>query len=360
MEKVLAEFFQNWMPAAKALGALVISGLIGLGAHFLVFSLIRRLTRRTPSPIDDAFIKHCRGPLKLLFPLLALSLFLPVSSLPDNLLSPLRHLISVGVIVSVTWLLIRGTSALEEALLARFPIDERDNLRARKFHTQLQILRKTVVFVLVILAFAAVLMTFDKVRQLGTAILASAGIVGIVLGFATQKTISTVLAGLQIAITQPIRVDDVVIVGNEWGRIEEISLTYVVVRIWDLRRLVVPITYFIEKPFQNWTRVSADLLGSVFIYADYTLPVQRVREELHSILKGSSLWDGRVWGLQVTGTTERAVELRALMSAPDASSAWDLRCKVREKLLEFIQRNYPESLPRLRADLASGQGIRGE
>jgi small-conductance mechanosensitive channel len=345
---------------ARTLAGLLVSGLIGLGAHFLVFSLIQRLARRTPSPVADAFLKHCRGPWKLLFPLFALSLFLPVLSLPDDLLSSLRHLISVAVIVSVTWLLIRSTQALEDVLLDRFPMDERDNLRARKFHTQLQILRKTVVFVLVILAFAAVLMTFEKVRQLGTAILASAGIVGIVLGFATQKTISTLLAGLQIAITQPIRVDDVVIVENEWGRIEEITLTYVVVRIWDLRRLVVPITYFIEKPFQNWTRVSADLLGTVFIYADYTLPVQRIREELHSILRASDLWDGRVWGLQVTGNTERAVELRALMSAPDASSAWDLRCKVREKLLEFIQKNYPESLPRLRAELASGQGTRGE
>jgi small-conductance mechanosensitive channel len=347
------EFFQNWVFVAKALGALLISGLIGLGAHFLVFSLIKRLARRTPSPVDDAFIKHCRGPLKIVFPLLALSLFLPVLSLSDAFLSPVRHLISVGVIASVTWLLIRATKALEDVLLARFPIDEQDNLRARKFRTQLQIFRKTVVFVLALLAFAAVLMTFDKVRQLGTAILASAGIAGIVLGFATQRTISTVLAGLQIAITQPIRVDDVVIVENEWGRIEEITLTYVVVRIWDLRRLVVPITYFIEKPFQNWTRVSADILGSIFIYVDYTLPVQRIREELHSILKASSLWDGRVWGLQVTGTTERAVELRALMSASDASSAWDLRCEVRERLLEFIQKNYPESLPRLRADLAS-------
>jgi small-conductance mechanosensitive channel len=354
------EFFENWEFVAKALGALLISVLIGLGAHFLVFSLIRRLARRTPSPVDDAFIKHCQGPLKIVFPLLVLSLFLPVLSLPNDLLSPLRHMISLGVIASVTWLLIRGTKALEDVLLSRFPIDERDNLRARKFHTQLQILRKTVVFVLVLLAFASMLMTFEKVRQLGTAILASAGIAGIVIGFATQRTISTVLAGLQIAITQPIRVDDVVIVENEWGRIEEIALTYVVVRIWDLRRLVVPITYFLEKPFQNWTRVSAELLGSVFVYADYTLPVQRLREELHSILKGSSLWDGRVWGLQVTGATERSVELRALMSASDASSAWDLRCDVREKLLEFIQKNYPESLPRLRADLPSGKDMRGE
>jgi len=352
-------FFQNWENwevVATALGALLASGLIGLGAHLLVFSLIKRLARRTPSSVDDAFIRHCQSPFKIIFPLLALSLFLPVLSLPDPLLGPLRHLISVGVIVSVTWLLIRATKGLEDVLLDRFPMEERDNLRARKFHTQLQILRKTVAFILVLLALAAVLMTFEKVRQLGTAILASAGIVGLVLGFATQKTIGTLLAGLQIAITQPIRVDDVVIVENEWGRIEEITLTYVVVRIWDLRRLVVPITYFIEKPFQNWTRVSADLLGTVFIYADYTLPVQSLREELHSILSASDLWDGRAWGLQVTGATERAVELRALMSASDASSAWDLRCDVREKLLAFIQNNYPESLPRFRAELASGQG----
>lgn len=353
-------FFQNWEVVVTALGALLASGLVGLGAHLLVFSLIKRLARRTPSSAGDAFIRHCQSPLKIIFPLLALSLFLPVLSLPDPLLGPLRHLISVGVIVSVTWLLIRATKGLEDVLLERFPMEERDNLRARKFHTQLQILRKTVVFILVLLALAAVLMTFEKVRQLGTAILASAGIVGLILGFATQKTIGTLLAGLQIAITQPIRVDDVVIVENEWGRIEEITLTYVVVRIWDLRRLVVPITYFLDKPFQNWTRVSADLLGTVFIYADYTLPVQSLREELHSILRASNLWDGRVWGLQVTGATERAVELRALMSASDASSAWDLRCDVREKLLAFLQKNYPESLPRLRAELASGQGGGGD
>ena len=353
-------FFQNWEFVITALGALLAGGLIGLGVHVLVFSLIKRLARQTPSPVTDAFVRQCRSPLKIIFPLLALSLFLPVLSLPDPLLGPLRHLMSVIVIVSMTWLLIRTTRGLEDILLDRFPMEERDNLRARKFRTQLQILRKTVAFLLVLLALAAVLMTFDKVRQLGTAILASAGIVGLVLGFATQKTISTVLAGLQIAIPQPIRVDDVVIVENEWGRIEEITLTYVVVRIWDLRRLVVPIPYFLERPFQNWTRVSADLLGTVFIYVDYTLPVQSLREELHSILSASNLWDGRVWGLQVTGATERAVELRALMSASDAASAWNLRCDVREKLLAFIQNNYPGSLPRFRAEVASGQAVRGD
>jgi small-conductance mechanosensitive channel len=195
------------------------------------------------------------------------------------------------------------------------------------------------------------LMTFEKVRQLGTTILASAGIIGIIFGIAAQRTIGTFIAGLQIAFTQPIRIDDVVIVENEWGRIEEITLTYVVVRIWDLRRLIVPITYFIEKPFQNWTRVTADILGAVYIHVDYTVPVEAVRAELQKILKEAQLWDGKVCVLQVTNTSEQAIELRALMSAADASTAWSLRCYVREKLVEFIQKNYPDSLPKLRASL---------
>jgi small-conductance mechanosensitive channel len=195
------------------------------------------------------------------------------------------------------------------------------------------------------------LMTFPRIKSLGTTILASAGIIGVVVGLAAQRTIGTFIAGLQIAFSQPIRVDDVVIVENEWGRIEEITLTYVVVKIWDLRRLIVPITYFIEKPFQNWTRVTADILGTVFIYVDYTVPFDAVREQLQRILNASELWDKKVCVLQVTNTTERTVELRALMSAPDASTAWSLRCEVREKLIDFIQKKYPKALPRLRAEM---------
>jgi small-conductance mechanosensitive channel len=199
------------------------------------------------------------------------------------------------------------------------------------------------------------LMTFPKVQQLGTTILASAGIIGIVVGMAAQRTIGNFIAGLQIAFTQPIRLDDVVIVENEWGRIEEITLTYVVVKIWDLRRLIVPITYFIEKPFQNWTRTSADILGTVYIYVDYTVPVDSIREQLQKILNESELWDKKVCVLQVTNATERTVELRALMSAPDASTAWSLRCQVREKLIDFIRENYPHALPKLRAELFQKQ-----
>ena len=197
------------------------------------------------------------------------------------------------------------------------------------------------------------LMTFENIRQLGTSILASAGIIGIIVGVAAQRTLATFIAGFQIAVTQPIRLDDVVIVENEWGRIEEITLTYVVVRIWNLRRLVVPITHFIEKPFQNWTRSTSDILGTVFLYVDYTVPIQEVREALHRILQEAELWDGKTWGLVPTNATERTVELRALMSAPDAPSAWNLRCKVREKLIEYVRNNYPEGLPKVRAEISS-------
>ena len=240
---------------------------------------------------------------------------------------------------------------VEDLVLSQFRIDVRDNLRARRIRTQIQILRKVVIVIVGVIALATILMTFEKVRQLGTSILASAGILGIIIGIAAQRSIATLLAGLQLAVTQPIRIDDVVIVENEWGRIEEITLTYVVVRIWDLRRLIVPMTYFLEKPFQNWTRVSAELLGTVFLYVDYTVPVQAVRDELHRILENSKSWDGRVCVLQVTNATERTVELRALVSAPDSSSAWELRCDVREKLLEFIQKNHPDGLPKVRGEL---------
>jgi small-conductance mechanosensitive channel len=208
-----------------------------------------------------------------------------------------------------------------------------------------------VVIVIAIIALAIILMSFEQIRQLGTAILASAGVLGIVIGFAAQRTISTLLAGLQIAITQPFRIDDVVIVEGEWGRIEEIALTYVVVRIWDLRRLVLPISYFLEKPFENWTRESADILGTVYMYADYTIPVQEVKKELLRILKESDFWDGKVWNLQVTDMTEHTVQLRALMSAQDASAAWNLRCEVREKLLNFVQSRHPNALPKIRTEL---------
>lgn len=346
---------QHWEAIIRslALGAgAIMSGLI---IHYLLFSAIERMARRTQTILDDSIVKNCGRPLRLLVPLLVVSFVLPLARITPAILDPIKHIVSLGVIGTVAWLLVRMTYVVDDVILSRYRIDQKDNLQARKIYTQLQVFRRIVIVVVGILALATMLMTFEKVRQLGTGILASAGIVGIILGLSAQRMITTILAGLQIAITQPIRVDDVVIVENEWGRIEEITFTYVVVRIWDLRRLVLPITYFIEKPFQNWTRITADILGTVFLYVDYTVPVLTMREELHRILKDSALWNGSVWGLQVTNTTERAVELRALMSAPDASTAWNLRCEVREKLIGFIQKYYPDGLPKVRAEI-QGKG----
>jgi small-conductance mechanosensitive channel len=255
-------------------------------------------------------------------------------------------------IVSVAWLIISLISVGEDVILSHYDINTRDNLKARKIYTQTQIIRKIAAVVIIILAAALILMGFDSFRQLGTGILASAGLATLVIGLAAQKIFGNFLAGIQIAFTQPIRVDDVVVVENEWGKIEEITLTYVVVRIWDMRRLVLPISYFIEKPFQNWTRVSADLLGTVFLYTDYTIPVEEIRKELNCILKNSDKWDGKVCGLQVTDSKEQTLELRALMSAADSSLAWDLRCEVREKLIDFVQNKYPYALPKTRAELS--------
>jgi small-conductance mechanosensitive channel len=315
-----------------------------------VYRILLALATRTKSTIDELCVRHCYRPLQWLVVLLVLRSALPFG-LSEEYLPAVKQVLSLLFIVLVSTLLIKATYVLDGYVVNRFSIDQKDNLRARKIRTQLNVLKRIVIVLVCIMALGTILMTFEKVRQLGTTILASAGIIGIIFGIAAQRTIGTFIAGLQIAFTQPIRIDDVVIVENEWGRIEEITLTYVVVKIWDLRRLIVPITYFIEKPFQNWTRVTADLLGSVYVYVDYTVPVEAVRAELQKILKGTELWDGKVCVLQVTNTSEHAIELRALMSAADASTAWSLRCYAREKLVEFIQKNYPESLPKLRASL---------
>lgn len=232
------------------------------------------------------------------------------------------------------------------------PLELADNLAARRMTTQVQVLRHIAVVLIVILSIAIMVMTFPNVRHVGESLFASAGLAALVAGLAARTTLSSLLAGVQIALSQPMRLEDAVVVEGEWGWVEEITMTYVVVRIWDLRRLIVPLSYFIEKPFQNWTRQTANLLGSVFIYADYTLPIEPVRQELQRILQSTKLWDGRVWNLQVTNAKENVIELRALMSAASGSVAWDLRCYVREKLVDFIQQKYPESLPQVRAEVS--------
>lgn len=255
---------------------------------------------------------------------------------------------SVLLIVGMAWAVIVFLRIFKWIFLEKYDTSKVDNLRSRKFHTQFNILERILIFLIIIVAFGLILMLFEDVRRIGISVFASAGVIGIIIGLAAQRAIAAVLAGLQIAITQPIRLDDVVIIENEWGRIEEIALTYVVVNIWDKRRLIVPSTYFFEKPFQNWTRTTSEILGTVFIYTDYHVSFDALRKELTRLLENTPLWDKKVNVLQVTDAKPNGVEVRALMSAKDSSTVWDLRVFIREKLIEFLQKNYPESLPKTR------------
>jgi small-conductance mechanosensitive channel len=304
--------------------------------------------RSSSSHSDDFFLPTVGVAIRLLLPLLGIILGSPLLAIPERMQALVRSCASVLLVGSLAYVLYRVVDAACDLLLERYRIDVPDNRQARAVHTQVTVLRKVAVSAIVLFAFAAMLMVFDQVRQVGATILASAGVAGIVIGFAAQRSLGTLLGGFQIALTQPIRIDDVVIVEGEWGRIEEITLTYVVVNIWDERRLIVPITYFLEKPFQNWTRTSVELLCTVELFVDYELPVESLRQELTRLLQASKLWDQRVNVLQVTDVREHAVQIRALMSARDAGTAWDLRCEVREGLLKFLQQNHPASLPRVR------------
>ncbi len=292
-----------------------------------------------------------KGPLRFLIPIIFLKLKSPFLRLPAGVEAGFSRFLSLLLIGAISWLLVRVIHLARDLILDRHDIEAKDNLQARQVYTQIRVIERILTVAVILFAAAFMLMTFPRVRQMGVSLLASAGIIGIILGFAAQKTLGNLIAGIQIAIAQPIRLEDVVIVEGEWGWIEEINLIYVIVRIWDLRRLVVPISYFLEHPFQNWTRTSADILGYVYIYADYTVSVKRLREELTRVLEGSPYWDKKVNVLQVTNASERAVELRALMSAANSPAAWDLRCEVREKLIEFLQKEYPHSLPRARVEL---------
>jgi small-conductance mechanosensitive channel len=268
--------------------------------------------------------------------------------LTSNTWSGVRHLVDILLIGSVTWLLVAAVRISEDVAARRLRIDVEDNLRVRRLRTQISIVRRIVIAVLVVVGAAVALMTFDRMRTLGASLLASAGIAGVVGGLAAQSTLVSVFAGLQLAFTDKLRIDDVVVVEDEWGRVEEITLTYVVVHLWDERRLVLPTTYFTSQPFQNWTRTSARVLGSVEIYADFDTPVDEMRAEAERIVHASPLWDGQVWTLQVTDSTENAMLVRILASAADASRSFDLRCEIREKLIDWMVRRQPRAVPRVR------------
>ncbi len=326
--------------------------LLGLAISFLLTALLRRRHRREPITIGDLPVQlaHWRGPLRLLLPALTLRAGLPWIGLAPEGLVVIEHILALWIIFAVGWLARRTVSMVREMIMTQYPVDVENNLQARRVQTQFRVIDRVLVILIVLITVSAMLMTFEQVRQFGVSLLASAGVAGVVLGFAAQKSLGTLLAGIQIAFSQPIRLDDVVIVEGEWGKVEEITLTYVVVKIWDERRLIVPITYFLDNAFQNWTRSSAQILGTVHLFVDYSVPVEELRVELKRILGESPLFDGRAWGLQVTDASDRTIKLRALMSAEDASKLWDLRCHVREAMIHYLQAHHPESLPRIRLE----------
>ena len=330
-----------------------LTALVSVGITYLVFRLalggFRQLTRR--KTVARLFLDASDQALGVFICLLVLNGVLEAE--PDGLpfLAEFQHSATLLLILSVTWAMVRCTSAIGEVIVTLNPVLEGEWKRARKVETQTRFLVRGLNILIVIMGIGAALMTFDSVRHVGGSLLASAGVGGIILGFAARPVLGNLLAGMQIALTQPFRIDDVLYVQNEWCWVEEVTATYVVLRVWDLRRLIVPLQWFIENPFQNWSRNNADLLGTVFMRVDYAMPVTPLREEFARLLRQAPQWDGKIETVQVTDSDDRTIQIRFLMSAPNSSQAWDLRCAVREGLITFLQEQYPEYLPRLRARL---------
>lgn len=337
--------------------AIVAAGLVlGIFIAFLIIGYLKKLIRKNSNhTVGLKVMRFVSLPFILLVVLIAGSMLVPATALLDEVNSSVNIILGIVYTLILAWLIISAIRGIKVFVLAKYDISTRDNLKARKIHTQLSVLERMLITIVVIIAIGIILMTIPQIRKVGLSLLASAGIAGIIIGFAAQRSIAMILAGFQIAITQPIRLEDVVIVEGEWGWIEEITLTYVVVRIWDKRRLILPITYFIEKPFQNWTRTSAEILGTVYLHVDYAFPVEKMREKLTEVLNQTDLWDGKVNVLQVTNSNERTLELRALVSAEDSPTAWDLRVHVREELIRFVQDEYPQHLPKNRINLFEEQ-----
>jgi small-conductance mechanosensitive channel len=339
----------EWLPdPVVALVILAIAVLVALALHQWTRKLVRKaLAGRYPYLFST--FTQTRGLSRLALLILAMIIAIPVAPVPRETAALLTRLMAVAVIGLIGWGLIIALHIAADLYLRRFRLDVDDNLLARKHNTQVRVLSRTIDVLLVMLTLGAALMTIPAVRQYGISLFASAGVAGIIAGLAARPVLSNLMAGVQLAMTQPIRLFDAVVVENEHGTIEEITSTYVIVKLWDWRRMIVPLTHFIEKPFQNWTREASALIGTVMIYVDYRAPVGIIREKFHEILKQSdNKWDEKVASLQVTDLKEGTMELRCLMSARSGTQTFDLRCEVREKLIDFLQKEHPEALPRSR------------
>jgi small-conductance mechanosensitive channel len=346
---------QDWLYAIFLFSAVVV---FGNGIHYLVFRLLRRQQAAT-SRRSLGIQRFLAWPARAVFLSIGLLIVLPfVPRIPPWWLDRIEEVVQCMLVLFIGWLAVGGVYVFQAVTLSRFDTTVADNLRARKVHTQMQFFRRILIAIVVIVDAGALFWSLHDQRlwNYGTGLLASAGLASVVIALAAKSTASNLIAGMQIAMSEPIRIDDVVVLQGEWGRIEEITSTYVVVKIWDERRLVVPLSFFIEQPFENWTRRTGDLLGAAFLYVDYSVPVEPLRVELQRIVKESPLWDKRVCGMQVTNLTDRSMELRCLMSSSGSSQLFDLRCLVREKMIEFLRDNYPQALPTLRFEMRQAGG----
>ncbi len=339
---------------AGALGGVAVLILV---AHRVALVALARRARGGGRALGRAALRHLARPTMWALLSAGLETTLVSLPLPRSWAGAASHALGGLLIASLAWLVAGLAHAVQDVMLARHTLDAEDNLRARQLETQLDLVRRVLVVVIVLVAMAVFLLSFPGARAIGTGLLASAGLVGLVAGIAAQPLFSNMVAGIQIALTQPVRTDDVVVIAGEWGRIEEIHLTYAVVKVWDLRRLVVPISFFTTQSFENWTRSTANILGTVYLEVDYSAPVAELRRRLQDVCRASSNWDGQVANLQVTnlGLT---MQLRAVVSSSNSSRSWDLQCEVREQLIAFLQAHHPYALPRLRTELAHGRDDR--
>ncbi|MDE1176777.1 MAG: mechanosensitive ion channel [Edaphobacter sp.] len=332
-------------------GIIVMANLV----HYVLFRVLRKKEEQTTGSAWS-IKRYLSHPARAVFFMTCGIIAMPlVPALPAGLNDILRQGLLIAVVISLGWFAIGCVYVFQEFMQRKYDLRAENNIRARRIHTQFQLVRRLIITFIFVVTFGAVLWTFNDPRiwHYGSGLLASAGIASLVLATAAKSTASNFLAGLQIAFTEPIRLDDVVVIQGEWGRIEEINSAYVVVRIWDLRRLVVPLSYFIENSFQNWTRESSDILGTSFLYVDYSIPVEDLRQQLNRIVSASPLWDKKVCGLQVTNLSEKTMELRCLMSSRNSSESFDLRCDVRERMINYIREKYPEAFPLTRFSAVS-------
>lgn len=342
----------DWQMVGAIAWPIAIALLLGLLVRKALLALALHARARAGQSLRARIAEVVAGPAAVALPLLFLSMAISMVSLPALWSARIQHLLGISGLLCLIWLAVRTVGAIEQRIVLTHPVDIEDNLEARRVQTQTRVISRVVQGAIVLIGSGLVLMTFPAVRQIGTTLLASAGIVGLVAGIAARPVFGNLIAGLQIALTQPIRLDDVVIVDGEWGRIEEITSAYVVVRVWDERRLIVPLQWFIEHPFQNWTRTTAQLLGAAFLWLDYRAPMADIRNEFQRICSNDTRWDGRVCVAQVTEATQQTIEVRLLVSARNSGDLFDLRCAVREAMIDYVRTNHPEALPHVRADIA--------